>query len=200
MRIMAFGVGAAVLALAVALPGVASAQVQATAETQLAQRAAQSPHDISSLLDLAKLYFEQRRFEEASRTLSRAMAVIQQEQLVVVPAARPTASAKPFAPLSSLERSQVLRVGGDVQEPKRLKYVEPIYPPVALSAKVEGYVILEAVVGPDGHVRDLTVLKPHPLFNDAAFDAVRQWEYTPPTQNGVPVSVVMNVTVLFKLK
>jgi TonB family protein len=203
MKITVMSVGVAVLAATLALPKAASAQVQTSTEAQLAQRAAQSPHDISSLLDLAKFYFEQHRFEEASRTLSRAMAVIQQEQLIVVPAPKPSASATPFTPLanlSNLERVQALRVGGDVKEPKRIKSVEPVYPPGALAEKVEGFVIIEAVIGPDGRVHEAKVIKGHPSFDAAALDAVLQWAYVPSTLDGAPISVIINVTVMFKLR
>jgi TonB family protein len=196
MRIRLACVGTVVLATTLALPRAASAQVQTSAETQFAQRAAQSPHDISALLDLAKFYFDQHRYDDASRTLSRAMAVIQQEQLLVVPATTPAAA----APVVAADLGQPLRVGGDLKEPKRIKYVEPIYPPGALAARAEGYVVLEAVVGPDGRVHSAKVLKGHPLFDAAAMDAVLHWAYTPTTVSGVPVSVIMDVTVMFRLQ
>jgi|TARA_Y100000031_G_C7944646_1_gene258686 protein TonB len=64
---------------------------------------------------------------------------------------------------------------------------------------VSGVVILEAVIGPDGRVRDVRVLRSAPLLDRAAIAAVRQWEYTPTLLNGVPVPVVMTVTVTFTL-
>jgi protein TonB len=65
---------------------------------------------------------------------------------------------------------------------------------------VSGYVIVETIIGPDGHVRDARVIKSHPLFDQAALDAVRQWQYAPPLLNGAPVAVIMSVTVIFSLK
>lgn len=195
MRIKVTSVGVAALAITLALPAAASAQVQTSTEMQLAQRAAQFPHDISSLLDLAKLYFDQHRFEEAARTLQRAMAVIQQEQLLVVP----TTNANTTTAFRA-ENTEPFRVGGDIKEPRKIRNVPPTYPEVALNARVEGYVILEALVGKDGRVQDVKVLKPHPLFEAAAIEAVRQWQYEPSTLNGVPIAVLMNVTVQFNLK
>ena len=60
-------------------------------------------------------------------------------------------------------------------------------------------VILEAIVGTDGSVKSAQVLRGHPLLDEAAVDAVQQWRYTPTLLNGVPVDVVMTVTVNFTL-
>ena len=193
-------VGIAVLAAVLMGPGVASAQVQVSAETQLAQRAAQSPHDISSLLDLARLYFEQHRYEDASRTLSRAMAVIQQEQLLGAQPAATTNARTTTTTAFGLEQGQPLRVGGDVKEPKKIKDVAPIYPQEALAAKLSGYVIIETIIGPDGQVNDAKVIRSQPLLDQAELDAVRQWRYAPSLLNGAPISVIMAVTVIFSLK
>ncbi|HJN45468.1 MAG: hypothetical protein CL477_16275 [Acidobacteria bacterium] len=92
-----------------------------------------------------------------------------------------------------------LVVGGAITRPERTRSVEPVYPRVAQAARVSGVVILEAVIGPDGRVRDVRVLRSAPLLDRAAIAAVRQWEYTPTLLNGVPVPVVMTVTVTFTL-
>ena len=94
----------------------------------------------------------------------------------------------------------VRATGGKIKEPQRLAYVAPVYPEAARFAKVEGTVILEAVIAPDGSVRDLKVLRSQPLLDEAALAAVRQWRYTPTLLNGVPVAVVMTVTVTFRLQ
>jgi periplasmic protein TonB len=78
--------------------------------------------------------------------------------------------------------------------------VRPVYPPIAQSARVAGIVIIEATVGPDGTVTDARVLRGVPLLNDAAVEAVRQWQYEPTLLNGVAVPVIMTVTVNFKLQ
>jgi protein TonB len=74
-----------------------------------------------------------------------------------------------------------------------------VYPPVAQAARVQGVVILEAVIGPTGLVTDVNVLRSVPLLDDAAISAVRQWVYTPTLLNGVPVPVIMTVTVNFTM-
>jgi protein TonB len=61
-------------------------------------------------------------------------------------------------------------------------------------------VVLEAVIGEDGRVRDVRVVRPVALLDQAAVEAVRQWRFTPTLLNGQPVPVIMNVTVGFHLK
>ena len=75
--------------------------------------------------------------------------------------------------------------------------MSPVYPPDALAAKVAGVVIIEAVIGEDGKVRDARVLRSIPMLDAAATEAVRQWEFTPTLLNGAAVPVVMTVTVNF---
>ena len=94
----------------------------------------------------------------------------------------------------------VVRVGASMKPPKRIKYVEPEYPAVALPSHVHGTVLIEATIGADGKVQDAKVLLSIPLLDRAALDAVRQWEYEPSRLNGVPVAVIMNVMVNFTLQ
>jgi protein TonB len=93
-----------------------------------------------------------------------------------------------------------VRVGGQVKAPAQTKRVNPPYPPEAQAAGVQGIVILEATIGADGKVTDVRVLRSIPLLDQAALDAVRQWEYVPTVIGGVAVPVVMTVTVSFTLK
>jgi TonB family protein len=92
-----------------------------------------------------------------------------------------------------------IRVGGNVVVPTKTKNVAPEYPALAQSAGVQGVVILEAIIGTDGHVKDARVLRSIPLLDQAAIDAVKQWEFTPTMLNGAPVPVIMTVTVQFTL-
>jgi protein TonB len=93
-----------------------------------------------------------------------------------------------------------LRVGGNIQEPRKLKAVPPAYPEAAVKARIEGVVILECLISPQGRVREVNVLRSVPLLEEAAVDAVKQWVYTPTLMDGVPVPVLMTVTVRFDLK
>jgi len=95
---------------------------------------------------------------------------------------------------------QPIRVGGAIKQPNKIKNVNPVYPPIAQSARVSGVVIVEATIGPDGHVKDAKILRSIPLLDQAALDAVKQWVFTPTLLNGVPVPVIMTVTVNFTLQ
>jgi len=92
-----------------------------------------------------------------------------------------------------------VRVGGQIKAPRKVHDVAPVYPDVAKQAHVGGIVVLEAVISPEGRVSDVKVLKGSPLLDDAAVSAVKEWTYSPTLLNGVPVAVVMTVTVNFKL-
>jgi protein TonB len=94
---------------------------------------------------------------------------------------------------------KAIRVGGQIKQPKKLKDVAPVYPDIAKQARVQGVVILECTISPQGKVQNVKVLRGIPLLNESAVDAVRQWVYTPTLLNGVPVPVIMTVTVNFKL-
>ncbi|HYN09966.1 MAG TPA: TonB family protein [Vicinamibacterales bacterium] len=97
-------------------------------------------------------------------------------------------------------RVQPVPVGGQIREPRRIAYVPPTYPVVAQTARVEGIVILEAIIDETGAVRDVRVLRSIPLLDRAAIDAVSRWRYLPTQLNGVAVPVIMTVTVSFTLR
>jgi len=78
--------------------------------------------------------------------------------------------------------------------------VSPVYPEEAKAAGTQGVVILEAVIDPSGAVRQARVLRSIPALDDAAVEAVKQWQFTPTLLNGVPVPVIMTVTVNFTLQ
>ena len=91
-------------------------------------------------------------------------------------------------------------VGGHIKAPARIKYVAPAYPDIAQKVRVQGVVIIEAVIGVDGKVEQARILRSQPLLDDAALTAVRAWEYTPTLLNGRPTAVIMTVTLMFTLK
>ena len=110
------------------------------------------------------------------------------------------AAAKEIAAAAAREKAKAsaIRVGGKIKPPIKMNDVAPVYPAIARNAGVAGVVIVEATIGPDGKVIDAKVLRSVPLLDQAALDAVRQWEYAPTLLNGVPVPVVMTVTINFK--
>jgi protein TonB len=92
-----------------------------------------------------------------------------------------------------------LRVGGNIKTPTKIRDVRPVYPPIARSANVTGVVILEVRIGPDGRVETARVLRSIPLLDEAALDAVKQWEFTPTLMNGQAVPIIMTATVNFTI-
>lgn len=93
-----------------------------------------------------------------------------------------------------------LPVGGQIQPPVKLHDAAPVYPEIARKARVSGYVIVEAIIGTDGHVTSARVLRSAPLLDQAAIAAALQWTYRPTMLNGVAVPIIMTVTVTFTLK
>jgi protein TonB len=104
------------------------------------------------------------------------------------------------APVPSAPVTAPVRPGSRIRPPEKIVDIKPVYPELALRARVQGAVIIEAVIGTNGAVEDARVLRSIPLLDPAALDAVRQWRYTPTLLNGVPVAVIMTVTVQFTLK
>jgi len=94
---------------------------------------------------------------------------------------------------------RAITVGGKVQEAKLTARIQPIYPPIAVQTRIQGDVVLHAVIGKDGSVAELEVVSGHPLLLRAALDAVRQWRYQPTLLNGEPVEVETTITVSFVL-
>src|SRR3954454_5202044 len=107
--------------------------------------------------------------------------------------AQPTqTAAAPAAPIQ-------VRAGGRVQLGAPIVKVEPAYPAIARTARIEGVVELEAIVGVDGRVRELRAKSGPPFLVKAAMDAVRQWIYVPTLLNGQPVEVISPITVTFRI-
>jgi periplasmic protein TonB len=80
-----------------------------------------------------------------------------------------------------------------------LNKVDPEYPPIAIPQRLEGTVILQVFVSPDGNVRDIKLVRGYFLLGKAAFDAVHQWRFKPYSQNGKPTEFQTYVTLNFKL-
>jgi TonB family protein len=81
----------------------------------------------------------------------------------------------------------------------KVKHVTPVYPAAARDAKITGVVILEAVIGADGRILDVQVLRSIPELDQAAVDAVKQWEYVPLLVDGAATPTAIEVTVQFSL-
>jgi protein TonB len=103
-------------------------------------------------------------------------------------------------PLPREPEVPIVKVGGEIREPKKLRHVNPTYPELAARARVQGTVVLECLVSPNGQIMKVSVLRSIPLLDAAAMEAVRQWTYTPTLKDGVPVKVLLTVSVRFALE
>jgi TonB family protein len=102
-------------------------------------------------------------------------------------------------PPGAVEIPRRVNVRGTVMAAKLLRKVTPEYPAVAKAARIQGTVVLEAIIGKDGRVGDLRTLSGPTPFIQAATDAVRQWTYEPYLLDGEPVEVETHINVVFML-
>lgn len=128
--------------------------------------------------------------EAASPTLAPAFELPPTDELFPIPESPPPE-----------EPAGILRVTGDVRAPIAIDQPEPRYTEIARKQRVEGLVILEAVIDTAGRVTDVRVLRGLPMgLEQEAVSAVRRWRYTPATLHGLPVPVLITVTVSFRLQ
>ncbi len=94
-----------------------------------------------------------------------------------------------------------IRVGGDVKPPEKIVAPQPQYTEIARKARIQGVVIIEAIIDKQGNVTNVKMLKGLPMgLDQAAADAVKKWKFKPATLNGKPVAVIYNLTVNFRLQ
>ena len=94
---------------------------------------------------------------------------------------------------------QAVEVAQSVSQGMLLHKVQPVYPPLARQAGVQGTVVLSVLIGEDGSVLDLKLISGHPMLFGAALNAVKQWRYQPYVLDGVPVKVKTQASVNFAL-
>jgi len=179
-------------ARATTTPSVATPPRSTERESATPSATATSPGPSSPPSSLAQKRPAATRTEPAVRPTPAAQKPIPQPI-----EARPEPERPPPPPPSP---TQPVRVGGNIKVPTKLKDVPPVYPPIAQSARVQGVVIIEATIGGNGKVTNARVLRSIPLLDEAAIEAVRQWEFAPTLLNGVPIPVIMTVTVQFTLQ
>jgi protein TonB len=103
------------------------------------------------------------------------------------------------AAVPKLEPVKRIRVSQGVTQGLLVHRVEPLYPKIALAARITGVVQLKAIIGKDGNIKELQALTGPPLLVPSAIDAVKQWHYKPYLLNGEAVEVETSVTVTFQL-
>ena len=107
--------------------------------------------------------------------------------------------APPPPPPPPAKPSGPVRVGGQVAEANLIRKVQPVYPPLAKSARVSGTVEFSATISKEGNIENLQLVRGHPLLVNAAKEAVLQWKYKPTMLNGQAVEVITSIIVNFTL-
>ena len=92
-----------------------------------------------------------------------------------------------------------IKQGGNVTAASIITQTRPVYPALARQARIQGNVVLHAIIDKDGKVAQLEVVTGHPLLVQSALDAVKQWRYKPTLLNGDPVEVDTTITVTFTM-
>lgn len=108
------------------------------------------------------------------------------------------ANSKPAAP-TAVKSKAPIRVGGRIQAPRAIYTPAPMFPPLARSARVQGTVVISAILDERGDVVEMKIVSGPVLLYQAALDAVARWKYEPTNLNGTPISVEMNINVIFQL-
>jgi len=94
---------------------------------------------------------------------------------------------------------QRVRISQGVTKGLLIHRVEPTYPPLARAARVQGEVVLTAIIDTNGDIKNLQLVSGHPMLVPSAITAVKQWRYKPYLLNGQPVEVETTITVIFAL-
>ncbi len=114
---------------------------------------------------------------------------------IISDASRKTA----IAPVPVVQNRAPLRVGGKIKPPRLISRINPSYPALARQTRVQGDVVLDAVIDTEGNVVQLQVVSGHALLIQSALDAVRQWKYEPTYLNDQVIAVQLIVNVTFRL-
>jgi TonB family protein len=146
----------------------------------------------STVFDQAKQAFERGDYADAEMMTNRALQLIRDAQKMPAPPSPPPPPATADAPGAAKHHvSNFLILPG----PTTKTVVNPVYPPAAIAAKVEGGVDIEVVIAADGTVKSARVLTGNPMLRDAALTAVRQWTFVPTL--GKPVEKIATITIKF---
>src|ERR1039458_1018208 len=97
-------------------------------------------------------------------------------------------------------KTTLIRLSAPIVAAKAIYQPKPVYPHIAIVARIQGMVVLQAIIGKDGAIQDLKVQSGHALLVNAALDAVRTWRYQPTLLNSEPVDVLTEIDVIFSLE
>jgi protein TonB len=157
-------------------------------------------HSISMAPDAAPAVVPSGIADETGRENGGARAPVFESFGVEQGLASDAGLVEPIPPPPPPPAQTPIRLHSGMQPPRKIVDVQPVYPTLAQSARVEGVVILEAILAADGQVASVRVLRSIPLLDQAAVNAVGHWRFTPALLNGVAVPVIMTVTVQFTLQ
>jgi TonB family protein len=167
---------------------------------------AREPDRVAFRILRARALMELRKYEDALTVAKTAqpLAKTDQErralQSLVDAMTQAVKVPREFRDLAAAAAALGSRPQGDTKPLVRTKHVPPIYPPIAQSARIQGNVVVAALIGKDGRVVDVAVVQSIPLLDQAAIDAVRQWEFEPPTRvNGEAAAISTQITISFTL-
>ena len=204
MLLLTFCVLPAVLAAREPAPQAAYQDRKGPEATLLARIVAQ-PDDPAPYLDLAKLYYREERYDEATKIADRAITIMQRAQTTRVPRVRESIVVN--APQATIGQQlqtppitpPAIAATGAI-EPRKIHHVMPLYPEGARLAGAHGIVVIDAIIDRHGNVTEPRVIQSVPLLDDAALTAVREWKYRPTHVNGVAVPFSTTITIAFGLK
>jgi periplasmic protein TonB len=101
-------------------------------------------------------------------------------------------------PAPELKQDGLVKIGGQVKEPRLLSSTLPMYPALAKQSNTQGDVVIRATIDKAGHVAHMDVVSGPVVLRQAALDALSRWKYEPSKLDGQPVSVQMLVTIKFR--
>lgn len=111
----------------------------------------------------------------------------------------PSTVSTAVTPLQAAPKKPI-RVGGRIKPPRQIAKTAPVYPILARQAKIQGEVVLDAVIDTEGNVVNVSVVSGHPLLMKEAINCVRQWKYEPTYLNDEPIAVQLIVKVSFEIR
>ena len=135
---------------------------------------------------------------DGNRPGSLLRELLNRQPEMAPPAPPPTPVAAPPAP-PPVDSAPIRKFEG-LQRANLIHQVNPAFPPLAIQARVQGVVVLEAIISREGSIESLRVVSGHPLLNPAALEAVKQWKYRPTLLNGQAVEVITTITIHFTLQ